>query len=258
MNNKLWIIFLKEVKGIFSAPSFYVVCFFAAAFFSFFFPLQLQEFSRGLQIAAFQPGAAPQQLNIHYGVFVPFLSILNIIMVFAIPSMVIKILSEERKTRSFDLLLTSPVTSFQIVFGKYLATLAVVIFLSGISLLYPLTMIGFVKIFWPVTLSAYGGLLLIGAIYAALSLFCSSLTESTVTAFVMAVLLNFFIWLFAQVGNVVDDPAWRSVIEHLTLGSHIEGFLRGSLSVTAFVYILSFIGFFVFLAERVVESQRWR
>lgn len=255
--NKFWVIFSKELMELLKSPTFYIVAFLSTALFSFLFPLQLVGFMESSKMS-FMQAQDPNAGNIHFGVFMPFLSILNIIMIFAVPAIVIRLLTEERRTRSFDLLLTSPITSLQIVAGKYFAALAIVFVFCALSLIYVLAMMPMVSIPWNLTLTAYLGLFFIGAIYAALSLFSSSLTESTVSAFVMAVLLNFFVWLFAQATSVVDEPTFRSIVEHLSLGSHVEGFFKGNISLSAFVYIFSFIGFFVFLAERIVESQRWR
>lgn len=254
----LFVIAGKETKGFLTSPTFYVMLFLISAIMSFVYPIQLTLFNQALTSFVAQPGMQQQQLNIHFGVFLRLLSYLNLILIFVVPALTMKLLAEERKMRTFDLLLTSPVTSVDIVVGKYLAALAAVLGIMLIAFLYPLVTAFVATINWAPLVIAFGGIFLVAAVYAAMDLFCSSLTESALIAYVMSVLLNVSIWFIGMTVEVVDSQSARQVFEHLSLNTHLSGLVEGTIRTSGPIFLLSVVVFFVFLAERVVESSRWR
>lgn len=254
----LWIIAAKETRGFFASPTFYVMLFLVAAIMSFVYPIQLQMFNQLVTTYVMQPGMPQQQLNIHYGVFLRLLSYLNLLLIFVVPALTMKLLAEEKKMKTFDLLLTSPVTSADIVIGKYFAALAAVFGIMVIAFLYPLGTRVFASINWAPLLIAFFGIFMVAAVYAAMDLFCSSLTESALVAYVMSVILNVSIWFIGMTVEVVDNQTARQVFEHLSLNTHLSGLVEGTVRTSGLVFLFSAITLFVFLAERVVESSRWR
>src|SRR5438445_4315662 len=97
------------------------------------------------------------KLNIHYGVFLRLLSYLNLILIFVVPALTMKLFAEEKKMHTFDLLLTSPVTSFQIVVGKYLAALGAIFGLVLVAISYPLATAALAKLNWAPLFIAFFG-----------------------------------------------------------------------------------------------------
>lgn len=254
----MWVIFWKELRGFITSPVFYVVCFLCAAIFSWVYPITLNMFGQMLTNTMFQQGAPDQQLNIHYGVFLRHLSHLNLILIFIVPALTMRLFAEEKKLRSFDLLLTSPVTSKQIVIGKYFAAVGAMTLVCLVALLYPIATLPFVQISWVPLLIAFVGIVLVGAVYVAMDLFCSSLTESGIIAYVMAVILNIAIW-FVGIGlEVVDSSMARQIFEHISLNQHLMGLVEGTVRTSTLIFFASLIFLFCFLCERVVESTRWR
>jgi ABC-2 type transport system permease protein len=251
-------IFKKELRGFFLSPQFYMVCFFAAVIFSWVYPIQLNLFSESLKNAMYAQGAPSQQFNIHYGVFLRQLSYLNLMLIFIVPALTMKLFAEEKKMKTFDLLLTSPVTSAQIVIGKYLAALGAVFGIILVAFLYPMMTRFFTVINWVPLLIAFLGLFLVGAVYAAMNLFCSSLTESAIIAYVMAVILNVSIWFIGIGVEVVDSPLARQIFEHISLNQHLASMVEGTLRTNSLVFLASLVFLFCFLCERVIESLRWR
>lgn len=248
----------KELKGFLFSPAFYVMLTLITAVLSYVYPLQLAMFNQLLQNYVMQQGIPQQQLNIHYGVFLRHLSYLNLMLIFIVPALTMKLLAEEKKMRTFDLLLTSPVTSFEIVFGKYLAALGAIGFLMLVAFLYPAVTSVFAKFSWGPLLIAFLGIFLVAAVYAAMDLFCSSLTEQALIAYVMSVVLNVAIWFVGMSVELIDSQAVRQVFEHLSMNTHLSSLVEGTLRSSGLVFLLSMITLFVFLAERVVESSRWR
>lgn len=249
----------KDLKSFFFSPIFYIVAFFCTVVMSWVFPIQLAQFNEmSKNFMLQQQGLPPQQLNIHYALFLRQLSYLNLMLIFIVPALTMRLLSEEKKMKTFDLLLTSPVTSVEIVLGKYVASLGAVFGVVFLSFLYCAWTSFFASFSWPLLLVAFFGIFMVGSVYAAMDLFCSALTESALAAFVMSVILNVSIW-FVGIGAEVADAQWlRAVLEHISINSHLSAFVEGTLRTSAVVFLLSVVGLFVFLAERVVESSRWR
>lgn len=252
-------IFKKELKGFYLNPGFYVIAFLVSVVLSWSYPIQLSLFSQLLQNYVFQQNLPNmQQLNIHYGLFLRHLSYLNLLLIFVVPALTMRLLAEEKKMRTFDLLLTSPVTSRDIVLGKYLAALASVGGIVLLALSYPIATATMTKLNWAPLLIAFFGIFLVGATYAAMNLFCSSLTENALVAYVTSVVFNISIWFVGIGVEMVDSPTLRQVFEHLSVNTHLSSLVEGTLRTSALVFLLSVVALFCFLAERVVESSRWR
>ncbi|WP_413558177.1 ABC transporter permease [Bdellovibrio sp. HCB209] len=252
------IILKKELKGFYANPTFYIICFLVSVMFSWIYPIQLYGFSQLLMNYVMQQGIPANQLNIHYGVFLRQLSYLNLILIFVVPALTMKLFAEEKKLRTFDLLLTSPVTSAQIVIGKYLAALGAVAGIVLLALSYPVATAVLAKLNWGPLLIAFLGIFIVGAVYASMNLFCSALTENSLVAYVMSVILNVSIWFIGIGAEVVDSEIARKVFEHVSLSTHLSSLVEGTIRTNGLVFFGSLIVLFCFLAERVVESSRWR
>ncbi len=258
MNSKVGAIFSKEAKGFFLSPQFYIVGFLCAAIFSWVYPNVLNKFALALQTAMYQQGLPKQMLNIHYQVFLPQLNILNLLLIFVVPAFTMRLFAEEKKLRTFDLLLTSPVTSGEIVAGKFLAALAAIAGLCFLAFLYPAMTSVFTKLSWAPLIVAFLGILTVGAVYVAMDLFASSLTESAVVAYVLAVMFNMAVWFVGIGVDVVDSASARQIFEHISLNQHLVSLVEGTVRTSSVVFLFSVIFLFCFLCERVVESSRWR
>ncbi|KHD87459.1 MAG: ABC transporter permease [Bdellovibrio sp. ArHS] len=257
MNGTLTIL-KKELKGFYANPTFWVICFLVSLVFSWVYPIQLNLFAQLLTNYVMQQGVPSNQLNIHYGVFLRQLSYLNLLLIFVVPALTMKLFAEEKKLRTFDLLLTSPVTSLQIVLGKYFAALGAVLGIVILAMLYPLATSTLATINWMPLIIAFFGIFLVGGVYAAMDLFSSSLTENSIVAYVTSVIFNVSIWFIGIGAEVVDGEMARKVFEHVSLSSHLSSLVEGTVRTNGLVFFLSIIVLFCFLAERVVESSRWR
>lgn len=251
-------IFKKEVKGFYFNPTFWIICFLVSVIFSWVYPIQLNVFAQMLMNYVMQQGIPVNQLNIHYGVFLRQLSYLNLILIFVVPALTMKLFAEEKKLRTFDLLLTSPVTSVEIVTGKFLAALCAMGGIVLLAFLYPAATSLLAKINWAPLIIAFLGIFLVGSVYASMSLFCSSLTENSLVAYVMSVILNVSIWFIGIGTEVVDSEVGRKIFEHVSLSAHLSNLVEGTVRTSSIVFFVSVIVLFCFLAERVVESSRWR
>ena len=255
---KIWIIFRKEWNGFLFNPNFLLVCGLITAVLSWIYPNSLRAFKMQIETSVYAGSLPQQQLNIHYGVFLRHLSFINLMLILIVPALTMRLFSEEKKMRTFDLLLTSPVTSAQIVVGKYLSALAAVLMIIGLGFLYPAATSMFASFNWVTLLVAFSGIFLVAAVYTAMDLFCSSLTESAIVAYVMAVIFNISIWFIGMGVDVVDSTTARAVFEHISLNQHLSGFVEGTIRTTGLIFFGSLIFLFCFLSERVIEASRWR
>jgi ABC-2 type transport system permease protein len=251
-------IFKKEMKGFLLSPNFLLVCALMVTILSWVFPTSLKMFDMQLKSAMFSGSLNQQGLNIHYGLFLRHLSYVNLILMFVVPALTMKLFSEEKKLKTFDLLLTSPVTSAEIVLGKFLAALGAVFLVMLLSFIYPASTRLFAEFSWSTLLIAYFGIFCVASVYTAMNLFCSALTESGIVAYVMAVILNVFIWFVGMGVDIVDSSVARAIFEHISLNQHLSALVEGTVRTTAFVFFGSLVFLFGFLCERVVESARWR
>ena len=127
----------RDFKYLILSPLFFVWTGISFIFLSYIFPRDLFRFASSYIVPAF--GQNPDQgRNIHFDVFVAHISYLNLILLFAIPILTMKLLAEEKRNRTFDLLMSSPLSSLQMVLGKYLALLMALTLFLFFSLIYPL------------------------------------------------------------------------------------------------------------------------
>lgn len=139
-----------------------------------------------------------------------------------------------------------------------MAGLAASTVLLGIAFLYPAAF-GLVTDFsWTTLFSLYFGIFLITALYTGAGMFASSLTESPMLAFIMGVVFNFLIWFIGPSMSGTEVKWLASVMEYLTVGQQMMGFVNGAIQISAVVFFVTVVSFFVFLSERVIESSRWR
>ena len=253
----IWVIFKKELAGYFRSPLFYFLSFMMTILLSIMFSISFEKFAQNSTSAMLQFGVTPQMLNIHYAVFLPHLSIVNLIFIFLVPALTMKLLSEEKKMKTFDLLLTSPVTSLSIVLGKYFATLVTIFALIGVSFIYPLVSRRVFDFDWGPTLVSALGIFLVASVYVAMNLFASSLTENGLVSFVLSIVFNMSIWFVGALNESFDNPTTKAILEHISLNTHLAGLIEGTIRTNGLVFFGSLIFLFCFLTERVIESTRW-
>ena len=254
--NQSQVIAWQDFKRIGLSPFFFATLSLSFIFLSYLFPRELFKFASSYIVPAFQQG--PSQGNIHYAVFVPHVSYINLLLLFFIPALSMKLLSEEKKNHTFDLLMTAPLSSLHIVIGKYFALLMILIFFLLMTSIYPFSTAFFTEIPMGPLLTSYLGLFLLSATYAAAGLFGASLTSSSVLGVIMGVILNISLWFISQGRDFSDQPIFLAVMEYLSLGSHLTNFVKGSLVISSFVFFFSCILFFLFLVYKVIEFSRWR
>lgn len=246
----------KDLKNLLSSPLFFIIAGLCTVLWSYSYMRNLLEFAEQSKMYM-QPGM-DSGMNIQRGVFLAHISQINLLFVFVVPALTMRLLAEEKRLHTYDLLLTSPISAAQIAIGKFLAGLGTVAALTLISFLYPLFTRLVAEYPFAPLLSAYLGVLLVSAAYVAVGLFASSLTESIVLSVIMALIFNILLWFISQGSGGISNPMISAVLEYLSLGQHFLNFILGVIKLKSVVFMLSLIGLFVFLTQRVIESSRWR
>jgi len=259
MKSIFWIA-KREMGSFLYSPIFYVVTTVFLVLYSFLFFAILSDFSQASLQAAPQAAAlqkAGYSINANEMVIVPSLGNMSVILLFIIPLITMRSFAEERKNKTFALLLSSPVHLGEIVAGKFLACFAIAAFmilLSSYSIIM-ITMLGEPEL-GPI-FSGYLGILLMTGCYIAMGVFASSLTDNQIVAAVIGFGLAFLMWLMALPAQNADT-GMGTILEYLSLGSHLESFLKGIVDSSDLTYYLSFMAFVLFITYRVLDSRRWR
>jgi ABC-2 type transport system permease protein len=157
-----------------------------------------------------------------------------------------------------ELLLTSPLTVWELVLGKYLAVLGIVAILVGFSALYPLLLLYYGDPEVLQTAAGLIGLFLYGAALGALGCFASVLTRSQIVAAVVAIIVGLILYLLEFVAQFAPDGAARGFIHYIAIGPHFEPALRGEVRTEDLIYYGVLVVFLLVLVRTAVESFRWR
>ena len=252
-----FLVALKDFKSMVLSPLFFGWTGISFIFLSYNFPRDLLRFAMTYAMPAFGQNAE-QGRNIHFDVFVAHISYINLIFLFAVPVLGMKLLAEEKRNRTFDLLMTSPLSSLQLVLGKYFSLLMLLSLFLLFSLIYPLSTGFFAQIPIGPLVSSYIGLFLLASVYSAVCLFASSLSQSLFLSAFIGMILNIGLWFISQQGQDSGSAVWNNIMDYLSLSAHLTNFIKGSLVVNSFVFFLSLIVFFLFLVFKSVEFIRWR
>ncbi len=247
----------QELKRLVLSPLFFIWVGINFILLSYIFPRDLFRFAMSYTMPVFA-GSPAQGRNIHFEVFVAHVSYINLIFLLAIPVLGMKLLAEEKRNRTFDLLMTSPISSGQIVLGKYLSLLLALNLFLIFSLAYPLSTALFTEIPWGPLFSSYIGLLALTSAYSAICLFASSLSSSLVLSAVIGMILNIGLWFISQQGQSFSSATLTSIMDYLSMSRHLTDFIKGSLIINSFVFFFSLSVFFLFLAIKSIEITRWR
>jgi len=191
------------------------------------------------------------------GNIVNLLSQFTTLLMFLVPVLTMRLFSEERKNKSEQLLLTSPLPLASIVLGKFLAAVTVFFLAVAGTWLYVAIVGLYGRLFWGETITVYLGFFLMGCCYIAVGVLVSSMTENQVSAAVATFGLNFVLFVIDSIIYVVPVPFVSAVLEWLSLLRRYDAFIMSQLGVSGILYFLSFCAVFLFLTVRVIDKRRW-
>lgn len=249
----------RDLRGLFSTPVAYVLLALFLVLAGYFFFIGLAVFLQELQvIQAMRRFDLLEQWNLNQRVIAGAFGTFAVIFLLLIPLLTMRSFAEERAQGTVELLLTSPLTTWEIVLGKYLALFAMVMVLVLLAALYAglLFLYGNPEVM--LTLAGVLGLALYGAALAALGFFVSTLTRNQIISAVVALIAGLVLFLLDVVAQSSSTGWVQETLRYLGLRSHFENMLGGEIRSEDLVYFVSMIVFFLVLARTSVESLRWR
>jgi len=251
-----WIIAKRDLGSFFNSPIFYVVTTVFLIITSFIF-FNILNFFSFQSFQARQLQAMGMNLNLNEMVIEPTLQNMSVILLMIIPIITMRSFADEKKMKTFRLLLSSPVHLREIIIGKFLACMIVV----AVMILVSSYSVGFLFLLGepepgPVV-TGYLGVLLMAGCFVSVGIFASSLTDNQIVAAVLTFGFSLFMWVIGWGAQAVGSTTGQ-VLQYLSIVDHLDRFLKGLVDTSDLVYYLSFILFNLFLCHRVLDSNRWR
>ncbi len=247
----------KELRSAYSSPIIYVV---GAVFLLIFGILSyIAVVNAGAQaIRLMQIQGLAAKINLNDLVFRPTFYSTAIILLLTLPILTMRVFAEERKLRTFELLMTSPVGINEIVAGKFVAVLLIYTGMLALTGVVPVVLAMFNSFDWAPVFTGYLGLLLMGALFLSIGLFASAVTENQIIAAFLSFGILLSVWLLGSMGAILGDTPVANAISYLSFIEHYDRLVRGLVDTKDLAYFTCGILLMLFLTHRVVESQRWK
>lgn len=230
-------IYKRELSACFRSPIGYLFC----AIYLFFSAMYFNSV-----LSAGQSSEFPQ---IYYGM-------LNIILLM-LPLLTMRLFSEERKYKTDQILLTSPVNITPLVLGKFLSALTVYAGCILFTLIYAIVFCFFVAPSWALVAGNIFGAILFGAAFIAVGMFISSMTESQFVAAMGSFSIATVFIILDVIPLVTDNELVTSIIDNISFVGRYTPFTNGILDISSIIFFISIAAIFIFLTVRVLEKRRW-
>lgn len=238
--NKIWIITKRELRSFFDSLMAYVIIVLFLGFSGFF------TWIFGSDI--FLVGQASLQ---------SFFGISFWTLFFFIPAITMGLLAEERKSGTLELLVTKPVSDWQIIAGKFLAAFLLICITLSLTLPYYITVAGIGKIDHSAVLMGYLGLLFMSAAYISIGLLASSISANQIVAFLIALFIGIFFHLIFSLMSSTAGGWFASLLGYLSLATHYESMARGVIDSKDILYFISIILGGLLGTELVLSRRRY-
>ncbi|HKY32090.1 MAG TPA: ABC transporter permease [Candidatus Polarisedimenticolia bacterium] len=253
------LIALRELQSYFVSPLAYIILMMFMFIVGWFFLGVLFAYSEYSMQAAMNPGMA-EHLTVHDVIIRTLFSTFGVILIFLAPLLSMRVFADEKRQGTAELMLTAPVSTVQLVLGKYFGTLGFGAVLLGSTLAFPayLLAIGAPVDAGPLAAVYLGTFLMLGA-FLSVGVFSSALTANPVASAGIAFVTCLFFWVVGFLGDIGGGAGeYGRFLKSLSITERYEDFLKGVVDTGAVVYYLTFIAFGLFLTGRVIDSSRWR
>lgn len=255
---KVWALYKREMRVYFTTPLAYVLLFIFMFVMGFFFWLYFSNFAR-LSVQPQNPMMAARDLSITEYVMRPLFSgFLSVILFLSlVPAITMRLVAEERRNGTLELLMTYPVNDGAVVVSKFLGALSLYGVMLVTTLAYPAIMRYFTPLEWGALGALYLGMLLMGAAFMAVGLFVSSLTENQIIAALGTFMILLVLW---AIGWPADSAGGvlGAVFRHASISEHLENFTRGIIETKDVVYFFDVSAAFLIFSLLSLQSRRWR
>jgi ABC-2 type transport system permease protein len=228
-------IFRREFRSYFDSPVAYIVLMFFLLIAGYFFTSNL---------------FLVNQANLR-----TIFGIIPLLFVLFVPAISMRLLAEEKKSGTIELLFTYPIRDSEIVIGKYLAALGLIAVLLIFTFLYPLSVSTLGNLDAGQVISGYIGLFLMGAAYLAIGIFASSITENQIVAFIVALVVSFFFFILDKILFFVPTSL-ANILEYLAIEYHFQNVARGVIDSRNLIYFFSMIFVGLLLASHALSRRK--
>jgi len=249
-------IWQREMKSYFVLPIAYVVLTVFIFLSGYFFYSYLSQIIQAVMMQA-QFSQASQPINVPGIVVQALFQTMSLILLFIIPMLTMGLFAEEKKRGTIELLMTTPVGHFQVLAGKYLASLTflLIMLVANAVTILPLFVYGEPDLN-PI-LSGYLGMFLYGMTLLAIGLFISTLTENQIVAVIITFGVNLALFVIESLSASATGVT-KNVIDYISIISHLEDFTKGVIDTSHIIYYVTFAFLGLFMAYRSLESMRWK
>lgn len=233
----IWTVFKKEFLSFFNSPVAYIVItvFLLISGWVFF-----QQF--------FLIGQATMR---------PLFNIIPTLFIFFAPAITMRLIAEERKTKTISLLLTLPVRNSEVILGKFFAALALLAVGFLLTIPYAITVACIGRLEWGPVFGGYFGGILMGAAYLAIGMLCTSLTSNQIVAFILGLGACFFFFIIDKVLIFLPESL-ATFFEYLSVDYHFHNIARGVIDLRDIVFYLTFVGALITYSVYAVQRENWR
>ena len=233
----------KELRSYFTSPIGYIAVGVFALLYGYFYVAMLDYFVRqSMQAGQF---GGPQTMNVNQMMIRPLLQNVTILLLFVMPMITMRAYAEEKRSGTIELLLTSPLTDFEIIMGKFVGAMGLFCAMLLVTLIDVAILFRLGTPEWRPIAAGYLGLLI------------SSLTKNQVVAGFMTFAVFLVLWIIDWFGESLG-PTGQAILSRLSITQNLDDFTKGMIDTTHLAYYLSFIAFGLFLTAKSVDSERWR
>ncbi|MBC7691036.1 MAG: ABC transporter permease subunit [Methylotenera sp.] len=251
----IWTIARRDFRNYFTSPIAYIVIAGFLGIMGWMFFFNLAHFNeQNMQYQQYNMGKA---ISITDGIVRPLFGNMNVIFLFLIPFITMRLFAEEKKSQTIQLLMTSPVTLTDIIVGKFLSAFLLISVMLGMTLVYPVVLFATGNPDIGPIITSYIGTLLLASCLLSVGVLFSSMTENQIVAGALTFAGGLFLWLISWASQAAG-PVWGDLLLYLSLINHYASFGLGILNTSDLIFYFSFIFSGLFLTHRVLESYRWR
>lgn len=248
----------RELLSFFVSPIAYFVITGFALLVGFFFFNYLAFFARVFEMSQMMAFRGRGELpNLNQLVVEGLFQTMVVILVFLVPLLTMRIIAEEKRRGTFELLITSPVSVLELVLGKFLSLAVVLIAMLSISFVFPLLLMVYGNPEIPPIISGFFGVVLCALGFASIGMAVSSFTENQIVAGVSSMVVLLLLYVIQAPAESLGGTS-AEVLRYLSPIDQVQQFLRGVISLKALAYFVSLILLGIFLSQRALEAHRWR
>ena len=257
----------RELRSLFVSPVAYVVLTLWSVIAGTFFLASLIGFQeRIIQLQQYQMFQQIELMNLNDELIEPFIGSMWVILLFLLPAVTMGLVSSEKANGTDELLLTSPISIWDIVLGKFLAGAGFVTVMTAIVAFFPAILFVYGEPELGKTISGVLCLLFVSITYVAVGIFASSVTRSQLIAFVftlvllvmLGMMLPFIIDISMAGSGLGRESGIAQTVRWMSTGSHVDRMLKGLVDTADLAYFVISSAVFLLLSKTVIESARWR